>query len=409
MPYECELCVFRKLKSRDPTQSNPKDILLRACIKRAILDSFWSRATGTVEGYSRKAARMVEFSQMVGLGGPFVHTKQLPWEDHCGYEVAVEILLYSRKEGRNSRFLQFDTIRSFRTVFGNFVRSSPQGTEVSWALGDDQGRYQRLSSDACSSLWFARFMEGLKNRMGQVWLPNRALSNDLRDEFFRRIEEKVTAAEHDPTQHRRWIVFQLYASLVYVLSLRGPEGFLLDLDGLNRHWDELRNEYVTIALLGRVKGESHDRAHLLPSAVETKSGVKVKSIVGRFLEAKGNIGFTDGPAISDDNGKMYRTRDIDDMLHEVLIEIFEDDRNLFPIDITNTELVRRHYQCYRTFRRSSDTRAIEEEVEGLDVDIVNRWAKVERAKGKRPGHKMPIHYAQFELLLKPFLRYTSAM
>ena len=401
--------MFQKLKRRDPTRANPQDKLLKACITRPILDGFWSRAEGTVTGYSRKADKMVEFSRLVGLDGPFRNTQVLPWYDHCGYEVAIKILLYSRREGQNSENLQYDTIWSFRTVYANYVRASPQGNVQSLALGDTHGKYQRLSTDPCSSLWFCRFMEGLKNRMGQVWLPNRAFSNELRDAFFEKVEEKIGNAREDEDQHHRWMVFGFYAMAVYILSLRGPEGFLLDLDGMNRQWDGIRNEYVVFALLGKVKGESHDRAHLLPSVVVTKSGLNVKNMLERFLAFKRQAGFEDGPAIANAQGKMYRTKDIDDMLHEVLIELLEEQRDLFPVDIQSEELVRKHYQCYRTFRRSSDTRAIEEKVSPLDVEIVNRWARVEGAQGKRPSHKMPIHYAQFEHLLKPFLRYTESM
>ena len=194
-----------------------------------------------------------------------------------------------------------------------------------------------------------------------------------------------------------------------MLSLRGPEGFLLDLKGLNRHWEGLRNEFVVFALLGKVKGELHNRAHLLPSATSTKLGLNVKETVKRFLDLKRKEGFTDGPAIANREGQMYRTKDLDDMLHKILLELFEDQRELFPVDINTEELVLKNYQCYRTFQRSLDTQAMDKKISELDVKIVNRWAKVEGAKGKRPAHMMPIHYAQFEHLLKPFLWYTSAM
>ena len=87
-------------------------------------------------------------------------------------------------------------------------------------------------------------MEGLKNRMGQVWLPNRALSDDLRDEFFRALEARISDAEADVSEHHRWVVFSAYCYLADVASLRGPEGFLLDLDGLNQHRNPSVSDYV---------------------------------------------------------------------------------------------------------------------------------------------------------------------
>ena len=381
-----------------------------ACIIRAILDAFWSRAEGTVSGYARNARKMIEHSETAGLYVPFRHSAQLPWEDHCGYEVAVEMLLYSRKEGKNSKdYMQFDTVRVFRTIYSNFVRASPQANAYPLSLGEPSGKYQRLNMDSCGSLWFSRFMEGLKARMGQIWLPNRAMSNQLQKEFLRLLEKRIRDAEDDFKEKHRWIVFSLYVTAVYVLSLRGPEGFLLDIDGLNRHWDGLRYEYVVFALLGKIKGEANDRDHLIPCVCQTSSGIRVRDILKRFLDIKTVIGQRDGPAISDIDGKLYGTKDLDDMLHDILLDIFEVRRELFPADISSSEEVMKHYQCFRTFSRSSDTRAIDTKVSSVDIDVVNRWRGVERAGGKRPARYMQQHYAQFELLLGPFLRYTEAM
>jgi hypothetical protein len=48
-------------------------------------------------------------------------------------------------------------------------------------------------------------------------------------------------------------------------------------------------------------------------------------------------------------------------------------------------------------------------VAAADIDVVNRWKSVERADGNRPQRPMRQHYAELELLLGPFLRYTLAM
>jgi hypothetical protein len=45
----------------------------------------------------------------------------LPKEDHCGYEVAVEMLIHSCRAGSYlAAYTQFDTIRKLRTVFSNY-------------------------------------------------------------------------------------------------------------------------------------------------------------------------------------------------------------------------------------------------------------------------------------------------
>jgi hypothetical protein len=117
----------------------------------------------------------------------------------------------------------------------------------------------------------------------------------------------------------------------------------------------------------------------------------------------------DGPAISDEKGRSYSTKDMTGSLLEILEDLFDSDRHLFPPDITSKEILRDRYQAFRTFRKTSDTRAAEMEVSSSDVDIVNRWESVEKAQGRRAAMPMRLHYLQFDLCLKPFLRYTGSM
>jgi len=203
--------------------------------------------------------------------------------------------------------------------------------------------------------------------------------------------------------------FSAYITVAYVISLRGPEGFLLDLDGLNRHWKEENTNYIVIALLGKVKGEHHEFAHLIPCSPTMKSGINVKGILKRLLDEKRERGFTIGPAISDGEGKSWNSAMINDMLHELLMELFGTHQNLSPVDIILKEQIFEKYQCFRSLRRGSDTRALEQNLEDKDIDIVNRWRTVEEARGKRPNRSMMHHYAQLDQLIKPFLRYTREM
>ena len=48
LQFECYLCVFRKVAKREPVSGKPSDELLLKCIRRVLLDSFWSRASDTV-------------------------------------------------------------------------------------------------------------------------------------------------------------------------------------------------------------------------------------------------------------------------------------------------------------------------------------------------------------------------
>jgi hypothetical protein len=62
VPFECDLCIFCKLKKRSPDFTNPVDNLLLACIRRINLDAFWSRSKYTVKGNKEKIATTLEMS-----------------------------------------------------------------------------------------------------------------------------------------------------------------------------------------------------------------------------------------------------------------------------------------------------------------------------------------------------------
>eukprot|EP00978_Attheya_sp_CCMP212_P043930 scaffold295161_cov35-Attheya_sp.AAC.1 len=60
------------------------------------------------------------------------------------------MLLYSRSQGNHSSdYVQFDSIRKFRSAYGNFLRAAPQANCVPISLGDQTGRYQLFSTDPC--------------------------------------------------------------------------------------------------------------------------------------------------------------------------------------------------------------------------------------------------------------------
>ena len=408
IPFECHFYIFLKLKNREPNRDNEKDQLLLKCAQRVILDSFWSRGSSTIDGYVRLARTQLKLSDQLGLDGPFTLKSPMPVHDHCGYELAISMVLYSTRPGRHDRnYTQFDTIRKLRTVCGNFIRAYGNSNHLNLAMSDQKGGYQVISQDESASFWFKQFIIGTKNRMGQVWKPNRGMLTKLLLELIKVIEEKIENQIVAIDTHK-WIVFSTYVTLTYVLSLRGAEGFLIDLKGIRSHWSEERNKYTVIALMGRVKGEQHRRNHLLPCANLTDSGIPVRDIVKRLIDYKESFGILDGPAISSSTKLIYTARDLDDMLLESLSEIYSKTPKMFPLDIKTAEDIESNYQCFRTFRRSFNTRAIEVKIDLKDQQIVNRWRTVERAGGKRPSMPMHMHNAQFDELLKPFLRYTRS-
>ena len=409
IPFECDSCVFLKLKNHLPDPQFPVDRLLLACIRRMILDAFWSRESSTVKANTRRAKKLIETASIFQIPGPFYYNGPLPLYDHCGYRIAVSMLQLSRNPGRHDNsYTQFDTIRAYRATYGNFMRSSPQNNSTTLSVGDFNGQYQQhITEDETGSFFFKRFMVGMRNRMGQIHKPNLALSIDLFIELIKGIHLKLDQSIEEEDIHL-WSSILTYIVISYVVSLRGPEGFLLDLDGLIEHWNRSDN-YVTIALLGRLKGEHHDLKHLIPCANTTSSHINVRAVIRNHLQIKEHSGFVDGPAISNHQGIIFSAKLVDDTVQSLLTDIFHRDSNLFPPSIDSVQKISTSYQCFRSFRRTSATRAAEVGISTTDVNIVNRWQENDHPKRKKGANSMHQHYTEFDLLIKPFLRYTSQM
>jgi hypothetical protein len=244
--------------------------------------------------------------------------------------------------------------------------------------------------------------------MGQDWRPNEAMSTELILAVLEEAEERLSDA---PTywETNRWTVFHTFAIVAYIISLRDSEGFLLDIGGLRRHRQPESSDHRIIALLGKIKGENHDLAHLVPCTRVTSSGIKVQTSLNRLIDLKEAQGLKDGPAISDATGRLCRTRDIDDCFQEILEELFQSKHHLFPAHINDVSMLRQKDQVFRTYQKSSDSRALAKGVSDIDIDVINIWQTLERAKGKRPSRPMRQHYVAVQLLKPAFLCYTEVM
>ena len=105
---------------------------------------------------------------------------------------------------------------------------------------------------------------------------------------------------------------------------------------------------------------------------------------------------------------MYSHHSLNDALVEILSEVYQTGRKVFPQKIKSIYDIKASYQIFINLRKTSTTRALEMKIDGSDIDIVNRWEGVEAARGRRPGREMKYHYADVVLMLKPFLRYSLA-
>ena len=102
IPFECDLCHFRNLNRRDPDQGDAKDDWTLLCIRRAILDAFWSRESSTVRSNLNRLkldyqSAMGTFSMACPL--PALGSDEV--EDKVGMGGALIMLNASLQQGKN--------------------------------------------------------------------------------------------------------------------------------------------------------------------------------------------------------------------------------------------------------------------------------------------------------------------
>ena len=193
-----------------------------------------------------------------------------------------------------------------------------------------------------------------------------------------------------------------------MLSLRGPEGFQIEISLLEKH-KEMRNGLVWIPLVGKLKGDSQPGIFLLRSVPFTSSGIELLKWRDRLLAVHAYAGRKEGPAICDSQGFLLSTLEVNDSMWDVLEELYDEDSAQFPKAVETKPLIRDLIQINRSGRRTSESQATRMKVHVDDKEIVNRWTRSNNAKGKSPTEKMRIGYAQQDLLDKCFERYTWAM
>jgi hypothetical protein len=412
-PFECDLCVFRKLRKREPDATKPIDVYLQAGIRRILLDALWSKETTTVSGTASKIAEGLRISTSLDLTGPYPEPGPLPAYDHCGYEVALQVVMSSLGEGRyNSTYKQWDTVRRLRSAASSQYRTSRLANELCVASADDSGKQvARLTQDPCHSRFYQCFSTGCKKRMGQDWRPNKAISVDLMRAV---LEDFLTLATSEKGTRSRslWIFGGAYCAICFVVSLRGSEGLMVDLGGLCSHFNDCPEKYSVVSLRGRVKGENHERSHLLPCSNETDSGIQVRKWIKWTIIMNSRLRRRDGPAFVKSKGSEFlpmQSKDMNKMFVDCLMRVFDKSPELFPRDILDAEKIEEKYNVFRSFRRGSSSRAIAKKIAQSDLEVVNRWKKKEKAGANRPAFSMHEHYADVDLLRPAFLRYSKAM
>ena len=340
----------------------------------------------------------------------FDGTYPTPVKDTMGHRFAVMMLLFSMEPGAyDLSYSQFDTIRKLRSCVSNLWGTGTLSKVPNLSIkGDNKNKPARISSCPTDSEWFCKFALGCKKRMGQDVRPQLGFSIAVMIKLMSNLEQKWVGSSNEATQ---FLIAGIgaYAVLSYCASLRGNEGFLLDLHGLRIHINKGKNDplhpHVTAPLLGRLKGEDGERYHMLLMASTTVCGLKPRLWLERLVFTREAKGLFKGPALCNERGELLSPSLVESSILDCLSEIQESDPETIGSDVQIGEV----YGIFRSYRRGATTRAREANVSESDIDLINRWRKVERARGSRPGMAIRDHYLEVVQMISSKLRFSSAL
>lgn len=343
-----------------------------------------------MKGQSSAVRRVLSLTKNKGFKAPYPRMGPFPMADTCGHGIALAMVLDSLNPGVYSKdYKQFATIRHMKHAFGNVWDTSVRvgaGRTFGFA-SEDKKRMMEITNSPTQSRWFRRFMIGCKKRMGEDYRPDLALHVDIVVAMIDVLERRVHELRGE--EQKQCIAIATYIVIGFAASLRGNEGFMMDLAGIRSMIYKGKAEgelgHVLVALLGRFKGEDGERYHIIPLANETgRSHIPVRKWIERLISMRAMEGRTNGPAFCDKDGRVARSTDYEELMHDVLRQVQDERPDLIPPDMDVIDV----YGISRSLRQGSNTTAINNKVSPGDQDAINRWATVEAAQGRRPNFMM---------------------
>ena len=267
----------------------------------------------------------------------------------------------------------------------------------------------RTSHCPTDSLLFTRFTQGCLARMGKDVRSDMALDPEILHLILSNLNNEWNNSGTS-SERKRWIsLVGCYLLITFTCSLRGNEGFMMDLYGLISHIKDGRSDVVTphvvIPLLGRFKNEVGERLHLMLSVNETKSGFQVRMWVERFLRILMNEGKRDGPVMCNEDGFLTESGRVNREFREQLAIVQSTRPDLIKPNLDVFDL----YNIRRSLRRGSSSIVRRERVDQDIIDLVNRWSVSENSRGKSRGYSMRDYYTEIRLVLHTILPYSAAL
>jgi hypothetical protein len=195
----------------------------------------------------------------------------------------------------------------------------------------------------------------------------------------------------------------------FCLGLRGEEVVKMDIAGFLTYYEagrsHLAHPHVMVPLLGRFKGETGERWHLLPIVWRTRSGIEAGIWATRMKVSLEERRRLHGFVYSDKKGKQTKASTLEPRFYEQLHWVRIRYPDLFPPNVN----IEDDFGIPRSCRRGSSTEAANQGVPSPIIEMICRWRKIERAQGRAPNLSMREHYMEVSQALETYLKYSRPL
>jgi len=399
IPFQCEVCWMINLEGRLPEPGLDDAFVIG--LRQANLDAMGDQARTTIVAHANAIGRLVENCRLIRKTPSIPQRGATRLGDDVGMGVAVDMLLHSltaKPRLKGERFVQFDSVRKVQGTFTLAWELSPTGLEEKNTFGIGTGKVL-LTTCPTQQKWFGLFLRGMENRMGYMSQRNQPLSVGVIPLLLDMVKEE--AEDNEERVAAKFVKFGAAVALATCGSLRGPEVFLLDLAGLHKYVDLGKNgvmpldpmkggtdlsdvPYIVIPLIGKFKGESGARHHLMALASVTRSKIELREWIEKLMAVRSKEGHRTGPVFGYRNRSVAAISEYDNILGGFLRRIQIERPDL----ISPSNPVEENYSLLQTFCRTAKGRVRTANLDTGDQNAMNRWRKIEGAKGKRPRFNM---------------------
>ena len=280
----------------------------------------------------------------------------------------------------------------------------------------EDGNGGTVSRSPTNSPWFKRFMRGLHKRMGDVWIPDRALLNREFMYCLQLLEEDWVfySNANDIGGKSKTALVATMMLAGWFAALRGEEIVRIDVGQMRKHWVEstMHEEapHVPLMLSGRFKREVGEKVFCQPLAMESRSGVKIGQWFWRALEMLATQDVTTGPmfrVMGKEAGAFKRATTAD--LNPNLIDLLERVRKRWSNVFGQTVNIRKEFSIGRSLRRGVTAEAQNAGIPKEVIEANNRWRKHARSKGLTPGMIMMERYSDAKASVPTLVRFSKEL